>query len=78
VKDVRTVLRSALSNAMRDELVERNVAALVRIPKQRRRKVVPWTSDEARRFLESARSDHDPLYAAYVLVLACARARCLD
>jgi integrase len=69
VKDVRTVLRSALSNAMRDELVERNVAALVRIPKQRRRKVVPWSSEEARRFLESARSEHDPLYAAYVLVL---------
>lgn len=69
VKDVRTVLRSALSNAMRDELVERNVAALVRTPKQRRRKVMPWTSDEARRFLETARSDHDPLYAAYVLVL---------
>ena len=30
---------------------------------------VPWTSDEARRFLESARSSSDPLYAAYVLVL---------
>jgi integrase len=30
---------------------------------------VPWTSEEARRFLESARSDSDRLYAAYVLVL---------
>ena len=30
---------------------------------------MPWTSEEARRFLESARSDSDPLYAAYVLVL---------
>jgi integrase len=28
-----------------------------------------WSSDEARRFLESARTDGDPLYAAYVLVL---------
>ena len=28
-----------------------------------------WSSDEARRFLESARADHDPFYAAYVLVL---------
>ncbi|MFC7596404.1 tyrosine recombinase XerC [Terrabacter sp. GCM10028922] len=69
IKDVRTVLRSALSSAMRDELVERNVAALVKTPRQRRRKVVPWSSDEARRFLESARSDGDPLYAAYILVL---------
>jgi integrase len=69
VKDVRAVLRSALSAAMRDELVERNVAELVTTPKQRKRKVVPWTSEEARRFLESARSDAHGLYAAYVLVL---------
>ena len=45
------------------------VAALVKSPKQRRRKIVPWSSEEARRFLESARADDDPLYAAYVLVL---------
>lgn len=69
IKDVRAVLRSALSAAMRDELVERNVAKLVTTPKQRKRKVVPWTSEEARHFLESARSDADVLYAAYVLVL---------
>ncbi len=54
---------------MRQELLDRNVAQLVQIPKQRKRKLVPWTSEEARRFLESARSDSDPLYAAYVLVL---------
>jgi integrase len=28
-----------------------------------------WSSEEARRFLESARTDDDPLYAAYALVL---------
>ena len=69
IKDIRGVLRSALSSAMREELVERNVAELVTAPKQRKRKVVPWTSDEARKFLESARADADPMYAAYVLVL---------
>jgi integrase len=69
IKDVRTVLRSALHSAVRQELIDRNVAQLVQIPKQRKRKLVPWTSEEARRFLESARSDSDPLYAAYVLVL---------
>jgi hypothetical protein len=37
----------------------RNVAELVTAPKQRKRKVAPWSSDEARRFLESARSDRD-------------------
>jgi integrase len=69
VKDVRTVLRSALATAMREELVSRNVATLVKAPSPRKRKVVPWDSDEARRFLESARADEDPMYAAYVLVL---------
>ena len=69
VKDVRAVLRSALSSAMREELVERNVAELVTAPRQRKRRVVPWSSEEARRFLESARSDGDPMYAAYVLVV---------
>lgn len=69
IKDVRTVLRSALSSAMAEELIERNVAALVKSPRQRQRRIVPWSSDEARRFLESARGDEDPLYAAYVLVL---------
>jgi integrase len=64
-----TVLRSMLSEAMREELVTRNVAALVRVPVPRARKRAVWTVEEARRFLESARSDGDPLYAGYVLML---------
>ncbi len=67
VKDLRTVLRSALSQAKTEELISRNVAALVKLPASRRRKGKAWTSEEARCFLESARSDRDPLYAAYVL-----------
>ena len=49
--------------------VGRNVAALVKLPPLRKRKGSSWTSDEARTFLEAARADTDPLYAAYVLVL---------
>lgn len=64
-----TVLRSALSAAMREELVSRNVAALVRVPVPRTRKSTVWSVDEARKFLESARADDDPLYAGYVLML---------
>ncbi|MDF5757627.1 site-specific integrase [Spongiactinospora sp. TRM90649] len=70
VRDAWTVLRAALNNAIREEVLTRNVAALMRVPKPRRRKVKPWSVDEARRFLESARKRHDPLYAAYVLILA--------
>ncbi|GGM82099.1 site-specific integrase [Thermopolyspora flexuosa] len=69
VRDAWAVLRAALNNAVREELIARNVAALIRVPKPRRRKIKPWTVDEARRFLESARTRRDPLYAAYVLIL---------
>ncbi|MFG3714884.1 tyrosine recombinase XerC [Micromonospora sp. NPDC047730] len=69
VKDIRGVRRSALNHAATEELVTRNAAALVKLPPVRRRRGRAWTSDEARRFLESARADRDPLYAAYVLIL---------
>jgi integrase len=69
IRDVRDTLRAALSQAMADEIVSRNVAKLVRLPAQRRRTRPAWSSEHARRFLESARADGDPLYAAYVLVL---------
>ena len=36
IKDVRTVLRSALHSAVRQELIDRNVAQLVQIPSPRR------------------------------------------
>lgn len=70
VQDLLKVLRAALSNAVREELVPKNVAALVRVAKPRKgHKVKPWSVDEARQFLESARLAGDPLYAAYVLIL---------
>jgi hypothetical protein len=37
------------------------------------RRRVTWSSDEARRFLECARQDDDPFYAAHVLVLVLGR-----
>ena len=63
------VLRGALTQAMREDLVMRNVAALVKVPVPRSTRPVVWTVDEARQFLESARQDNDPLYAAYILLL---------
>jgi len=68
-RDAWTVLRAALGNAVREELLSRNVAALLRVSKPRPRKTKPWTVEEARRFLESARDASDPLYAGYVLIL---------
>jgi integrase len=68
-RDAWTVLRNALGNAVREEVLTRNVAAMIRVAKPRRRKIRPWTIDDARRFLESARADDDPRYAGYVLIL---------
>src|SRR5690606_29028916 len=69
VSDIRACLRSALSSAIDDELITRSVAKSVKLPKIRRAKRRRWTTEQARAFLESARSERDPLYAAYVLVL---------
>lgn len=69
VRDVRDTLRAALTNAVAEELVPRNVAAVVRLPTPRSSQRQWWSVDEARSFLESARRDGDPLYAAYVLIL---------
>jgi integrase len=54
---------------MTEELVTKNAAALVRMQRVRRRRLQPWTVEEVRVFLESARTEHDPMYAAYVLIL---------
>jgi integrase len=67
VQVTRTVLSSALTRAMREELLVRNVARLVELPSWQRQPIVPWTADEARSFLTAARDD--PLYPAFVLLL---------
>lgn len=70
IQDVRGVLRSALSNAVVEEIITRNVAALAKVPSQRRTvRYEPWSVEEARRFLVSARADQDPFYPGYVLIL---------
>ncbi|WP_329187347.1 tyrosine-type recombinase/integrase [Actinacidiphila glaucinigra] len=67
-KESHRVLRTALSAACREELVARNVAALVEPPRPRARELSPWTLDETLTFLAAARKD--PLYAAFVLAIA--------
>jgi integrase len=69
VRDAWTALRAALNNAVREEIITRNVAALIKVPKPRRRKVKPWSVEEARKFLEAGRKRRDPLFPAYVLIL---------
>jgi FtsK/SpoIIIE family/Phage integrase, N-terminal SAM-like domain len=61
--DARDTLRTAYTCAVEDELLSRNPVAVIRLPAPRTRKRRWWTVDDARRFLESARSAGEPLYA---------------
>jgi len=67
----RGTLRAGLNHAMREELVSRNVAELVTLPKalKKNRRKNSWTVDEARKFLECSRNEDDPLYPLWVLIL---------
>jgi integrase len=67
VHAMRTTLSSALTRAMREELITVNPARLVSLPAEQPDRVKPWNADEAKSFLESTRSH--PLYPAFVLML---------
>lgn len=63
----RAVLRSMLADAERDQLIHRNVAALVKGPRVERQEVVPWTAEEAGQFLTSLQGHRlRPLFAVGV------------
>jgi len=51
VQIIHNTLRTMLSEAMREELIERNVATVVRPPSVERIEVQPWSTEEASRFL---------------------------
>ena len=67
--DARDTLRAALACAVDEEIISRNIAAVVKLPTPRKGKRRWWSVDEARRFLEYARRSGETLYAAFVLVL---------
>ena len=67
VQVMRTVLSSALTRAVREELIIRNVARLVELPRMAPGTIRPWSAAEARQFLAASKTD--PLYAAFVLLV---------
>lgn len=70
IQAARNTLRAALTHAQTEEILARNVARMVKLPTMRKRtRNRTWSVEEARAFLESARNDGDPLYAAWVLIL---------
>jgi integrase len=67
VQILRQILSAALTRAVREELVVRNVARLVELPTWEPAEVIPWSSAEALAFLETARPE--TMYPAFVLLL---------
>ena len=63
----RTVLSAALTRAMRDELVSRNVARLIELPMAKRKEFLPWNPDEVATFLRTAHGH--PWYIGYLIAL---------
>ncbi len=70
IQAARDALRAALTHAVTEEEIAKNVASLVKVPKPRRRRVKPWSVAEAGKFLADAADRDDPLFAAWVLVLS--------
>ncbi|MER5823299.1 site-specific integrase [Streptomyces mirabilis] len=69
VQAARDALRAALSHAVSEEEIGKNVASLVTVPKPRRRRIKPWSVVEASQFLADAAARDDHLFAAWMLVL---------
>jgi integrase len=65
---IRAVLRSALSQAVREGLIQRNVAGLVRPPRAPLKEVTSLTVAEARTLLDTASTDR--LHALRVIALS--------
>jgi integrase len=57
VKYVHTSLRAALEDAVREEVLDKNVARLVRVPAPPRTERVPLTVEEVRVLLKASRDD---------------------
>ncbi len=68
VRYTHSVLRNALNEAVALGLAPRNVALLVKKPRAQRIEMRSWDPQQARMFLEAARSDR--LYALYVVALS--------
>ncbi|MFJ9636819.1 tyrosine-type recombinase/integrase [Streptomyces sp. NPDC101178] len=69
IQAARDALRAALTHAVTEEEISKNVASLVKVPKPRRRRIKPWSVAEAGQFLADAAARDDHLFAAWMLVL---------
>jgi integrase len=67
VQIIHTVLRKALQQAVRNDVLPRNVCDAVTTPRQSKKEMQPLTPVQAKRLLENVREDR--LRALYVLAI---------
>ncbi|WP_112236828.1 tyrosine-type recombinase/integrase [Kribbella monticola] len=67
VQKQRTVLSAALTRAMREEILPRNVARLVQLPRWQRKEITTWTSVQVARFLDLVQGES--FYPIFVLLV---------
>jgi integrase len=69
IKYVHSTLRAALEDAVREEIIEKNVAKLVRVPSPPKTERVPLSVEEVRTLLKSARDDRlYPMFVVFALL----------
>lgn len=66
VENVRGILRNALNQAEREDLISRNPARRVTLPKYEREPITPWTAEQTQAFLNHAR--HHRWHAAFLML----------
>ncbi|MBO3735528.1 tyrosine-type recombinase/integrase [Glycomyces niveus] len=71
LQGLRRALRAMLGCAVVDEKLDKNLGSLTKITAQRKHKTRRrrWSSEDARKFLVSARVDEDRYYLAFVFIL---------
>jgi integrase len=67
VGHIHGCLRSALNEALKEDIIGRNVAMKASPPRKQPKALNVWSTDEARAFLVSVQ--HDRLFGAYALLL---------
>lgn len=65
VSKIRTIVKSALKQAVDNDLIIKNPTSATRLPLAERKEVIPFTEEEAEQFLSAARSNR--IFAGYYL-----------
>jgi integrase len=67
IRHLHAAIHKALDEAVADNLIPRNVATNIKLPKMRKKEIHPLNPDQAKAFLEAARGDR--YEALYVLAI---------